>query len=197
MGLLGERVLTKGFGQPEGVLGRLGGWLMARGNGPTEKHVVKVARLQEKEHVLVLGPGPGVGLIAAAKYAGIVVGVDPSDTMLLAARHHCGELVEAGKIQLIRGDAGDTHQPDHSASVVISVNNIQLWEDRQAAYAELHRVLKPTGRLVISVHKKLAPPNLAAELDTAGFRNVTAVDWDPPGRRTTTALIITADHQTN
>jgi ubiquinone/menaquinone biosynthesis C-methylase UbiE len=167
---------------------------MARGNGPTEKHVVKVAQLREKEHVLVLGPGPGVGLIAAAKYAGIVVGVDPSDTMLLAARHHCGELVEAGKVQLIRGDAADTHQPDHSASVVLSVNNVQLWEDRQAAYAEIRRVMKPTGRMVISVHKKWAPKGLAEELTAAGFQDVTTTDWEPPGRRATTALILTANY---
>jgi arsenite methyltransferase len=194
MGSFETMVLMKGFGRPEGVLGRLGGWLMARGNGPTEKHVVKVAQLQPKEYVLVLGPGPGVGLIAAAKYAGIVVGVDPSDTMLLAARHHCGELVEAGKVQLIRGDAADTHQPDHSASVVLSVNNVQLWEDRQAAYAELRRVMKPTARMVISVHKKWAPKDLAAELEAAGFTNVAASTWDPPGRRATTAAIFTANH---
>lgn len=194
MGAFGVMVGRKGFGLPEGVWGRAGGWVMARGNGATEKHVVKLARVQAKEHVLVLGPGPGVGLVAAAKYAGIVVGVDPSDTMLLAARHHCGELVEAGKVQLIRGDAADTHQPDHSASVVISVNNVQLWEDRQAAYAEIRRVMKPTARLIVSVHKKWAPGNLVAELESAGFSNVASSTWDPPGRLATTAAIYTADH---
>ena len=88
-------------------------------------------------------------MVAAAKYAGIVVGVDPSDTMLLAARSRCGELIEAWKVQLIRGDAADTHQPDHSASVVMSVNNVQLWEDRPAAYAEIRRVMKPSARLLM------------------------------------------------
>ncbi|WP_239062994.1 class I SAM-dependent methyltransferase [Streptomyces sp. SID13031] len=166
---------------------------MARGNGAIEKHVVKMARLQGKEHVMVLGPGPGVGLVAAAERAAIVVGVDPSDTMLLAARHHCGELVEAGKVQLIRGDAADTHQPDHSASVVISVNNVQLWADRPAAYAEIRRVMKPAARLLVSVSEKRAPGNLLAELESAGFSNVKVSTWDPPGRRTTAAAIYTAD----
>jgi ubiquinone/menaquinone biosynthesis C-methylase UbiE len=155
--------------------------------------VVELARLQAKEHVLVLGPGPGIGLVAAAKYAGIVVGVDPSDTMLLAARHHCGELVEAGKVQLIRGDAADTHQPDASAQVVLSVNNIQFWEDRQAAYAEIQRVMKPGGRLVISVHKKWAPAGIAEELESAGFTNVSSTTWEPPNRRATTAAIYQAN----
>lgn len=193
MGEFGAKVARKGFGLPEGVWGRVGGWLMARGNGPAEKHLVKLAGLQAKEHVLVLGPGPGVGLEAAAKCAGIVVGVDPSDTMLLAARHHCGELVEAGKVQLIRGHAADTHQPDHSANVVLSVNNVQLWADRQAAYAEIRRVMKPTARLLISVHKKWSPPGIAAELESAGFTNVVETTWEPPGRRATTAAIYAAN----
>lgn len=189
---MGELV-RKGFGLPEGMLGRVGGWLMVRGNGPTEKHLVKLAGLQPNEHVVVLGPGPGVGLRAAAKYSGIVVGVDPSDTMLLAARERCSDLVETGKVQLVRGAAGDTHQPDQSASVVLSVNNVQLWEDRPAAYAEIRRILKPNGRLLIAVHQKWAPTNLATELTTAGFTNVTSTTWDPPGRLASTAAIYTAN----
>jgi ubiquinone/menaquinone biosynthesis C-methylase UbiE len=192
MGSIGARLLTNGFARPEGTLGRLGGWLMARGNGPTEKHVVKLARIQPKEHVIVLGPGPGVGLRMAAKYAAIVVGVDPSDTMLRAAKHRSLDFVEAGKVQLISGDAADTHQPDHAASVVLSVNNVQFWPDRPAAYAEILRVMKPNGRLLISVHQKWAPPDLAEELHQAGFSNVTTTTWDPPGRRTPTATIYTA-----
>jgi ubiquinone/menaquinone biosynthesis C-methylase UbiE len=192
MGSIGTTLLMKGFGRPEGTLGRFGGWLMARGNGPTEKHMVKLARIQPKEHVIVLGPGPGVGLRMAAKYAAIVVGVDPSDTMLLAAKHRSLDFVEAGKVQLISGDAADTHQPDHAASVVLSVNNVQLWPDRPAAYAEILRVMKPNGRLLISVHHKWAPPDLAEELHQAGFSNVTTTTWDPPGRRTPTAAVYTA-----
>jgi len=166
---------------------------MARGNGPTEKHLVKLAGLQSKEHVVVLGPGPGVGLRVAAKYGGIVVGVDPSDTMLLAARERCSDLVETGKVQLVRGEAADTHQPDHSASVVLSVNNVHLWEDRPAAYAEIRRILKPNGRLLISVHKKWAPADLTAELTAAGFTNVTSTTWEPPGRLASTAAVYTAN----
>jgi arsenite methyltransferase len=192
MGSIGTTLLMKGFGRPDGTLGRFGGWLMARGNGPTEKHLVKLAQIQPKEHVIVLGPGPGVGLRMAAKYAAIVVGVDPSETMLRAAKHRSLDLVEAGKVQLINGDAANTHQPDHAASVVLSVNNVQLWPDRPAAIAEIRRVMKPDGRLLISVHKKWAPPDLAAVLRQAGFTNVTATTWDPPGRRTPTAAVYTA-----
>jgi hypothetical protein len=54
--------------------------------------------------------------------------------------------------------------------------------------------MKPTGRLLISVPKKRAPGNLVAELESAGFSNVQASTWDPPGRLTGKAAIYTADH---
>ena len=192
MGMIGDEVLRRGFGRPEGTFGRLGGWLMAHSNGPTEKYVVKLAVLQPKEHVVVLGPGPGVGLRAAGKHAAIVVGIDPSDTMLLAAKHRCADLVEAGKVQLISGTAADTHQPDHSASVVLSVNNVHLWPDLQAGLAEVNRILKPAGRLLISVHKKWAPDGLTTAIEQAGFTNPTTETWQPPGRGAGPATILTA-----
>ncbi|MGC4943791.1 hypothetical protein [Kribbella sp. DT2] len=72
MGVLDE-VLMKAFARPEGAAGRVGGWVMARANGATEKYLVQMAGLHGKEQVVVLGPGPGIGLRAAAQYAGVVV----------------------------------------------------------------------------------------------------------------------------
>jgi len=140
MASIKQRLRTRAFDRPEGLLGRLGGWLMARGNGPTEQYLVELSQLHPKDRVLVLGPGPGVGLRAAGERAAMVVGIDPSDTMLVAARHRCPELVREGRVQLVHGEAEDTHQPDQSATVVLSVNNLQQWRDRKAALAEILRV---------------------------------------------------------
>lgn len=85
MGRLGERVLGATFGEPSGVLGRLGGRLMARGNAATERHLVNLAAVTAREVVLVVGPGPGVGLDAAGRCAQQVIGVDPSAVMRQAA----------------------------------------------------------------------------------------------------------------
>ena len=64
---IGQRLLARGFGRPSGLLGRVGGWLMARGNAATERHMVDVADIAEHEVVLVVGPGPDIGLEAAAR----------------------------------------------------------------------------------------------------------------------------------
>jgi SAM-dependent methyltransferase len=122
----------------------------------------------------------------------VVVGVDPSREMLLAAKRRCRELVEVGKVELIHGEAADTHRPARSASVVMSVNNVHLWPDRAAGFAEIHRILKPGGRLLISVHAKWAPEGLAEEVAAAGFGDVVSKLWRPPARGAGTALIVKA-----
>lgn len=179
-----SQVLDRTFGHPRGLLGRIGGAVMARANAATERHVVYVARLAPGETVLVLGPGPGIGLAAAAGAGRTVVGVDPSEEMLALSRGRCPGT------ELRVGTAERTGQPDDSVDVVLSVNNVQLWEDRAAGLAELRRVLRPGGRLVLSAHQgKLGVPRheLAAEVTAAGFTDLQTWTWDPPGLGATAA----------
>jgi arsenite methyltransferase len=183
---LGSKLLDMGFGHPSGLLGRVGGWLMAQGNGPTERHLVEIADLSSDGAVLVLGPGPGVGLHAAASVSRHVVAVDPSEVMLNTCRRRCSEMVENGSVRLVQGDAENTQQPDASVDVVLSVNNVQIWPDWQAGFAELYRVLRPGGRLLLSAHNKWLPGGLdalAAAVEKAGFRETQTWTWEPPGAR--------------
>ncbi|SFK33685.1 Methyltransferase domain-containing protein [Amycolatopsis sacchari] len=176
-GFLGK-LLDRAFGHPRGALGRVGGAVMAWGNAATERHVVEVAGVTKSETVLVVGPGPGVGLAAAAERAAKVIGVDPSEEMLASCRARCPDA------ELRNGTAAGTGQPDASVDVVVSVNNVQLWENRATALAELHRVLRPGGRLVLSVHEQVLPVprhQLAAEVAVAGFTDLQTWTWDAPG----------------
>ncbi|GAA3560342.1 class I SAM-dependent methyltransferase [Amycolatopsis ultiminotia] len=174
-----DAALDRAFGHPSGLLGRLGGTLMAFGNAATERRVVEVARLEPDETVLVVGPGPGVGLAAASELAGRVIGIEPSDEMRGLCRERCGDRVE-----LRAGTAARTGCADTGVDVVLSVNNVQLWEDRAAAFGELFRVLRPGGRLLVSAHEKWLPVTrheLADEAAEAGFTDLQTWTWDPPG----------------
>jgi SAM-dependent methyltransferase len=196
MATVGARLLDRGFGHPRGVLGRVGGRLMARGNAATERHMVDIARLAPEDAVLVLGPGPGVGVRAAVGRCGRVIAVDPSDTMLAMCRRRCGPAIEAGIVELARGDAADTGQPDGSVDVVFSVNNVMLWPDWDAAFTEARRVLRPAGRLLLSVHQRWLPgglPALRAAVTRAGFVDVQGWTWEPPGRGATLAAQLRAN----
>lgn len=168
---------------------------MARGNADTERHLVEVADLSPDDVVLVLGPGPGIGLQEAGTRSRDVIGIDPSDVMLRASGKRCAELIEQGRIRLVRGAAEDTGQPDASVSVVLAVNSVQIWPDWRAAFAELLRVLRPGGRLLLSAHAKWLPggePALAAAVEKAGFVQIETWTWEPPGRGASTAVQLRA-----
>ncbi|MFI9813600.1 class I SAM-dependent methyltransferase [Saccharothrix variisporea] len=164
------------FGHPRGKVGELGGRLMAKLNAGVEAHVVDLARPAANETVLVVGPGPGVGLRLAAERSFQAIGVDPSRVMLDEARERCADLVASGRVELREGTAARTGQEPSSVDVVVSVNNVQLWDNRPAAFHELFRVLKPGGRLVVSVHRMaldVSELELVREAEAAGFTNVT------------------------
>ncbi len=172
-------MLDRTFGHPRGLLGRFGGLAMAHGNAATEQRIVELAAIESGETVLVVGPGPGVGLKETARHAGRTIGVDPSPEMLALAHRRCGD-----KVELRRGTAEDTGEPDESVDVVLTVNNVQLWDDRAAGLAELYRVLRPGGRLLLSSHEKWLPVSrheLADEAAAAGFTDLQTWTWDPPG----------------
>lgn len=190
-----RRVLDNTFGNPRGLLGRLGGAVMAYGNAATELQVVRLARLSASDTVLVIGPGPGVGLRAAGLEAAHAVGVEPSVRMRETADKRCADLVRDRKVELCDGTAEATGQPDSAFTTVISVNNAMLWPDRAAALAELYRVLRPGGTLLISTHARWLPGGRAAlttDVETAGFDEVQSWAWEPPTPAASTAIQLRA-----
>ena len=168
------RVLDSAFGHPRGPLGRVGGAVMARGNVEQEQWAVAAAQLQPGEDVLVVGHGPGVGLALAAGAVGLtghVVGVDPSETMRRMAAGRCAAEIRDGTVELRAGTAESTGCQGAGIDAVISVNNVMLW-DLESGFSELARVLRPRGRLVVTVHRHVlgrAPDELRQAAESAGF----------------------------
>lgn len=177
MATMRKRILRSAFGRPRGVAGRLGGLLMAWSNADQERRAVDLAAPEPGMTVLAIGHGPGVGLAPLAEAVtpgGRVVGVDPSARMRAMAARRCAGLIAEGVLELAGGDAEHTGLPDGSADAVVSVNNVMLW-DLAAGLAEVVRVLRPGGRLVVIVHRhvlEISPEELAKEAETAGFTDV-------------------------
>jgi ubiquinone/menaquinone biosynthesis C-methylase UbiE len=84
-----------------------------------------------------------------------VTGIDLSPAMLALARQRAREL--GMEVDLREGDAQDLPFPDGSfATVVCTLSLCNIPDDRKAI-AEMKRVLKPGGRLVLLDHVRAAP----------------------------------------
>lgn len=104
------------------------------------------------ECVLDLGCGRGNETIEAARLAGLngkAVGLDITPAMILQARtqaNHAG----IQNIDFIHGDIENLPFEDMTFHAVLSNCVINHARSKKAAYSEIHRVLKPGGRFVIS-----------------------------------------------
>lgn len=105
--------------------------------------------LEPGERVVDVGSGSGFdGIVAAGQVGpdGRVVGVDMTEEMLDKARRTAAHLGLA-HLEFRSGLAEAMPVPDGWADVVISNGVINLCPDKAAVFAEIHRVLRPGGRL--------------------------------------------------
>jgi arsenite methyltransferase len=111
-----------------------------------------VAELREGETVLDLGSGGGIDVLLSARRvgpSGKAFGLDMTDEMLELARRNASE-AGAENVEFLKGYMEDVPLPDGSVDVIISNCVINLSTDKPAVFAEMHRVLRPGGRLGIS-----------------------------------------------
>lgn len=96
--------------------------------------------------VLDVGTGPGVLLVELAQRRPDVrlTGVDLSPDMISAAGRNLGE---RGSVRV--ADATDLPFPDAAFDVIVSSISLHHWDHPDRAAAELARVLRPGGRLVV------------------------------------------------
>jgi len=105
----------------------------------------------EGDTVLDIGSGSGTDVLLAARTVGdrgYAIGLDMTAAMLekLAT---CVTAAGVSNVRLLEGNAEKIPLPDASVDVVTSNGVLNLVPDKRAALAEIHRVLKPGGRVQI------------------------------------------------
>jgi SAM-dependent methyltransferase len=103
------------------------------------------------ETVVDLGCGRGQDVIRAAalvREGGHAIGVDLSAEMLDKARRLVPKSLS--NVRFVRSGFAPLGLPDALADVVVSNCAINHAPDKEAVYREIHRVLRPGGRFVVS-----------------------------------------------
>jgi ubiquinone/menaquinone biosynthesis C-methylase UbiE len=99
------------------------------------------------KHVLDIGCGGGIYSAEWARLgAKIVIGIDFSDQMLIAAREKSADLAN---VSFLKGSALETGLPEASADIVFERALIHHVSDRLACFAEAYRLLVPGGLYIV------------------------------------------------
>lgn len=129
-------------------IGSLPRYVVDRFAGVANPH--RIASIEAGMTVLDIGSGGGTDLLLAARRVGPegrAVGVDPTPAMRDIALRGARESGSGAWVEVRSGEALALPVEDSSVDVVISNGVLNLVPDKELAFREIHRVLKPGGRL--------------------------------------------------
>lgn len=145
-------------------------------------------RLERHDWVLEVGFGGG-GLLRSLLLGtrGEVFAADLSEALIERARDRFARDVRRGRLHLLKASVESLKLPPETVTKVVSVNSLYFWPDPAAALAELARVTKPGGRLVIVFEpagelrkwpghrfgfRLFEPAEVKALMEAAGFADI-------------------------
>lgn len=108
--------------------------------------------IRSGQTILDVGSGSGTDVLYASLETGSkgqVFGLDFTPAMIAKARTNI-EKMGAQNVRILEGNATKIPLPDSSVDVVTSNGVLNLVPDKVAAFQEIHRVLRPGGRLQLA-----------------------------------------------
>lgn len=164
------RFLAAQLARPTGSFGR---YVMSpflnRMNAAHHNMVLEDLAIAPTSQVLEIGFGGAALLerLCRAASAGRVAGLEISEEMVQMARGRLRRWVDADFLQLSVGSVESLPYPDQTFDRACTVHTTYFWPDLGKGLAELQRVMRPGGRLVLGF---LSASDIArAGLDRHGF----------------------------
>ena len=171
------------FAHPEGWAGRFVGMILALKNRERNAWAISMLDIKPDDHVLEIGFGPGQAIQEVVKLTpnGFVVGIDLSDAMVVQASKRNAAAIRSGRVLLQQGAESPLPFEDNKFNKVFAVNSMQFWSNPIEGLQEVRRVLKPGGRVVITIQPMWAKTEeevqsvakkLVFQLKQVGFKQV-------------------------
>jgi SAM-dependent methyltransferase len=175
-----HKLLMRAFGRPKGVLGRLGGVIMARVNRDAAAQVIELLDVRPDDRILEVGFGPGVAIQLLLRRAPTVwvAGVDQSQEMVQQAAARNADALRGRRVDLRYGSADRLPFADATFDKVLAVNSMQVWPDARRGLREIRRVLKDGGIVALAFTANSGQPKegVAELLADVGFAHARIVD---------------------
>jgi SAM-dependent methyltransferase len=162
-------------------------------NAPQNRLTVEHLGLGPDDAVLEIGFGPGHALkrISEGTEARFVAGVDHSELMVRMAARRNRRAIREERMLLRQGEVAALPFADGTFHAAFAVNSYHQWDDPEAAFGEIRRVLRPGGRVVLSIrllHRdrrwetvaegRACAERAPADLAAAAFQDVRADEHD-------------------
>ena len=149
MNLLG-RLLSQS-GRPRGWFGRILVRGMNLGHSGLTRWGLSKVEIPEHANVLDIGCGGGRTLeyLASLVRLGKAVGIDYSEDSVAVTRKRNQKLIVSGRVEVLHGAVSSMPFSDATFDCVTAVEAYYFWPDIAADLAEVRRVMKPNGQLVI------------------------------------------------
>lgn len=138
-------------GRPRGCFGRILVHAMNLGHYSLTRWGLSKAEIPEHANVLDIGCGGGRTLeyLASQVRFGKAVGIDYSEDSVTVARKRNQKLILSGRVEVLHGSVSSIPFSDATFDCVTAVETYYFWPDIAADLAEIRRVMKPNGQLVI------------------------------------------------
>ncbi|HLN53454.1 MAG TPA: arsenite methyltransferase [Lentimicrobium sp.] len=140
------------------------------------------AGIEPGNHVLDLGSGAGNDCFVARAIVGEkgkVTGIDFTDAMLVKARENAAKLGYSN-VEFIKGDIENMPLENNLVDVIVSNCVLNLVPDKDKAFSEMMRVLKPGGHFCVSdvVVKGQLPDSVIKDAELYAGCISGALQWD-------------------
>jgi SAM-dependent methyltransferase len=146
-----EKKKVAQFVLPRGFVGRITFIFMNRGHKSIYENVAKVLELQSGDDLLEVACGNGYFLKKYASHVHSVAGLDLSQLSVKLATKKNKDRVTAGTAEFVQGEASQLPWEDNRFSVAASMGSFPGFPQPLESLKEIHRVLRPGGRAVISI----------------------------------------------
>lgn len=142
---ISQAMLPRGFG------GWITGWTMPIFHEAIYKRIYPVLDLQPEDDLLEVACGSGHFLKKYASHIRSIAGLDLSDVMIKISTKKNRNRIAKGTAEFVQGEASKLPWEDNSFSAVTSMGSFIAFPKPLESLKEMHQVLRPGGRAVISI----------------------------------------------